>query len=34
VTIIILYTIGTFLVWWWFHDAEARPGRDRPAVRP
>ena len=25
VTIIILYTIGTFLVGWWFHDAERRP---------
>jgi hypothetical protein len=34
VTIIILYTIGTFLVWRWFHDAEPRPGRSGAAARP
>jgi len=34
VTIIILYTIGTFLVWWWFHDAEPRPGRSGAPARP
>ena len=25
VTIIILYSVGTWLYWRWFHDAEARP---------
>jgi MFS family permease len=25
VTIIVLYTLGTGLYWWWFHDAERRP---------
>jgi hypothetical protein len=29
VTIIILYTLGTFLVWWWFHDADAGPAGTR-----
>jgi MFS family permease len=26
-TIIVLYTLGTGLLWLWFHDAEPRPGR-------
>jgi MFS family permease len=25
VTIIVLYTVGTFLVWWWFHDSDRGP---------
>ena len=33
VTIIILYSLGTFLVWWWFHDAEAGPVGTRAAAR-
>ena len=32
VTIIILYTLGTFLVWWWFHDTETGPVGTRTAV--
>ncbi len=30
VTIIVLYSLGTWLLWRWFHDAEARPSRGRP----
>ena len=33
VTIIILYSLGTFLVWWWFHDAEAGPVGTRATGR-
>ena len=33
VTIIILYSLGTFLVWWWFHDAETGPVGTRAAGR-
>ena len=31
-TIIILYTIGTSLLWLWFRNAEARPGQPLPAA--
>ena len=33
VTIIILYSLGTFLVWWWFHDAGTGPVGTRAAAR-
>ena len=33
VTIIVLYTLGTFLIWWWFHDAERGRGGKRAAAR-
>lgn len=32
VTIIVLYTLGTFLVWRWFHDADAGPTGTRAAA--
>lgn len=31
ITIIVLYSLGTVLYWYWFHDAEARAGRLVPA---
>ena len=34
VTIIVLYTLGTFLVWRWFHDAERGPIRSSAPVLP
>jgi len=33
VTIIVLYSLGTFLVWWWFHDAGTGPVGTRAAAR-
>ena len=33
ITIIVLYTLGTGLYWWWFRDAESRPGA-RAEVAP
>jgi MFS family permease len=32
VTIIVLYSLGTGLYWWWFRDAERRPRRRAQAV--
>jgi hypothetical protein len=31
-TIIVLYSLGTGLLWLWFRDAEARPGRPLAAA--
>jgi MFS family permease len=32
ITIIVLYTLGTGLYWWWFKDAEAKPARRADAI--
>ena len=32
-TIIVLYSLGTFLVWWWFRAGDAGAGGTRAAAR-